>query len=300
MTIASPTDPPLVSVVIPTFNDGKYLAQALSGVLKQSYPKLQVIVVVDGSSDSTKEVLASFDDPRLVVIWQENTGIVGALNRGFAAVTGTYIARMDADDLIAKDRIEKQLKYLQDNPEVVACGTDYEMFGDKNGIIRMPRNPNVATARFLFGTAIAHPSALFRAAPIKLSGLKFKQEYEYAEDFKFFSELTAWGKIANLPFVGLRYRSHAEQISSAKVDKQKEISKRITVENFASKGIKVSQDLVEAWLWPSGRGLKACVKYLTTNAPSLLWYGFRGAKLAGFLTALQLLRERINTILRGA
>ena len=298
MTSASPTDTPLVSVVIPTYNDGEYLSQALQGVLEQSYQNLQIIVVVDGSNDATEQVLASFADPRIEVIWQENTGIVGALNRGFAAVAGTYIARMDADDLMPNDRIEKQLKYLQQNPEVVACGTDYEMFGDKSGIIRMPRNPNLATARFLFGTAVAHPSALFRAAPVTLNGLKFNKEYEYAEDFKFFSELISWGKITNLPFVGLHYRTHAGQISSAKFEKQKEISKKIITENFASKGLDVSGTKIEDWLWPRDRGLKAGVKYLATKAPRLLWYGFRGAKLAGLLTGLQLVRERVNTILR--
>lgn len=121
----------LVSVVVPAFNAAKTLAEALDSILSQSYPNIEIVVVDDGSTDETEQVLARYGDS-LQVVHQANTGLPGARNAGCHLARGEFIALMDADDLCAPERIAVQVQAMQRHPDAVLCCSDFSAF-DGNG-----------------------------------------------------------------------------------------------------------------------------------------------------------------------
>ncbi|TMW64434.1 hypothetical protein Poli38472_013056 [Pythium oligandrum] len=117
---------PLVSVVMPVFNMGRYVEQALRSVMQQSYSQMEIIVIDDASSDETSKILTRLvgQDPRIKYVRNEsNKGIAASLNRGFTVAQGTFVARMDADDVAFPDRIQRQIHFMLEHPHVDILGT---------------------------------------------------------------------------------------------------------------------------------------------------------------------------------
>lgn len=115
---------PCVSVIIPSYNSGKYLVQSVESILLQTFNDLELIVVDDGSTDRSLEKLKSLNDPRLIILaHQHNSGYAAAMNTGIAQARGKYIARMDADDISLRERLEKQVLFLEAHPDFCFVGT---------------------------------------------------------------------------------------------------------------------------------------------------------------------------------
>ncbi|MBW4664647.1 MAG: glycosyltransferase family 2 protein [Chroococcus sp. CMT-3BRIN-NPC107] len=123
--------PPLISVVIPTFNSEKTIRETIDSVLNQTWKNLELIVVNDGSQDSTLDVINSIKDPRLKVFTYPNGGVAASRNRGFAQAQGEFVSFLDADDLWTKDKLEAQLKALQNNPQA-GVAYSWTNYIDKN------------------------------------------------------------------------------------------------------------------------------------------------------------------------
>ncbi len=121
------SDLPLVSVVIPSYNSAATLAATLDSVIGQTWPRLEIIVVDDGSTDDTAQVLARYA-PRVRGLRQANGGLAAARNAGCAAATGTFIALLDADDLCEPERIGAQAQFMAGRPDVVLSGTEFSAF----------------------------------------------------------------------------------------------------------------------------------------------------------------------------
>ena len=128
-----------VSVVIPAHNVAPYIEQALRSILPQSLWDFEILLVDDGSTDDTAAIVAGMTDPRIRLIQQQKTGIVGALNHGLDLAMGSLIARLDGDDVMTPGRLAAQVAFLESHPEALACGTDYELFGDMTGRVRSAR-----------------------------------------------------------------------------------------------------------------------------------------------------------------
>src|SRR5687768_15279009 len=127
---------PAVSVVMPAYNAGAYLRDAVNSILEQTFRNFEFIIINDGSSDETASILQEFErvDSRMRVFHQENQGMIAALNRGCRAARGEYIARMDADDVSHVDRLERQLDYMIRRPHIGILGTWIRKL--KNGVPR--------------------------------------------------------------------------------------------------------------------------------------------------------------------
>lgn len=117
---------PQVSVVIPVYNAAAHIDTSVPSVLAQTLRRLEVIAVDDGSTDTTPDLLRGFTDSRLRVLRQENSGYPHAMNTGLAVARGEYVARMDADDIMAAERLERQVEFLERHPEYAFVGTLYE------------------------------------------------------------------------------------------------------------------------------------------------------------------------------
>ncbi len=109
---------PLVSIIMPVYNAEKYIVEAIESVIAQSYERWELIVVNDGSTDSTFSLLEGFDDERIVIKTQENSGVSAARNRGLALAKGEYITFLDADDLLPKESLAVRVEYLNENPQI--------------------------------------------------------------------------------------------------------------------------------------------------------------------------------------
>lgn len=213
---------PVISVVLPVYNAGKYVKEAVESILGQTYTDFELLIYNDGSTDNSGEIIAGFRDKRIRFFDLEtNTGLISVLNRGIEDAKGRYIARMDADDISLEERFAKQFEFLEKNPEYGICGTQIEVIGSGAKIIRPCTDEKLRWWLFR-GSPFAHPTVMMRTSVLREHGLLYRKEYYLAEDYDMWWRMAACCKVANLDEVLLRYRMHAEQESSAKAEKQKE------------------------------------------------------------------------------
>src|SRR5580692_1553381 len=111
------TDSPKVTVLMPAYNAGKYIGEAITSVLEQSFTDFELLIINDGSTDNTEKIIRSFKDSRIVLINQDNKGIAAALNAGLNMARANYIARFDADDICYPDRLKIQYDFITTYPQ---------------------------------------------------------------------------------------------------------------------------------------------------------------------------------------
>jgi glycosyltransferase involved in cell wall biosynthesis len=130
----------LISVVLPIYNGAKTIRRAVESVLAQTYKNFEFIIINDGSTDETPEILTSLHDERIRILHQENRGLVASLNRGITEAAGKHIARMDADDFAMPKRLEKQVEFMESHPTVGVLGTAVKIVYS-DGTERIRRRP---------------------------------------------------------------------------------------------------------------------------------------------------------------
>lgn len=207
-----------ISVLMPVYNAEPYVAEAVESVLNQTFTDFEFIIINDGSTDSSLEILQKYasQDTRIKLISRENRGLIITLNEGLALARGTLIARMDADDINCIDRFEKQLDYLNSYPNCVAVGTKTQLIDDENDALCFMgehESHEEIDSRHIrgIGGMIIHPSAMIqRAAMISIGG--YLDSYPHAEDVDFWLRLAEYGELANLPEVLFKYRQHFESV----------------------------------------------------------------------------------------
>lgn len=217
-----------ISVVLPVYNGEKYLGSAIQSVLDQSCGDFELVVIDDGSTDRTGDVIAGFADERLSVIRHpRNLGIVAALNAGIRNSRGRLIARMDADDLCHPRRFERQKHFLDARPEISICGTWFRTFGARKGRVRPPVDPEHIRARMFFGWAMGHPTLMMRRAFLEKHCLSFDEEFSNCEDYDFLVKASELSRLATIPEYLLGYRLHDEQVSVSRREDMKVKANRI-------------------------------------------------------------------------
>lgn len=295
---ARQAQPARVTVLMPLRNAAPYLREAIDSVLAQTYEQFHLLVIDDGSTDETPQILTSIDDPRLTCVRHAGAGIVAALNHGLELTQTSYIARFDGDDLMRPDRLERQVAYLDANPRTVACGTDYRTFGALETIVLAPRTPARSRARQFFWPALGHPTSMMRRSVLVDNHIRYREDYPHAEDYKFFSELAQYGDLVGLPFVGIDYRIHRESVSVVKRTGQRQTAARIATENIRATGMNISTERVAKLLWGDRHGVGGAVRYLLADAPVMLVIASRAEGMAGLIEVLKVIRERVNSIIR--
>ena len=206
---------PFISVVMPAYNAERYLKEAIDSVLAQSYTHFELILLNDGSTDSTENIILSYKDPRIRYIANEkNIGLIETLNKGIELSTGEFILRMDADDVCLPERFEKQVAFMNLNPTVGAAGTAYYSLSDK-GLKKFPvlTEPGVLKSVLLFNSCLCHPSVIIRKSVLEQHAIRYNKNYMHSEDYGLWVELVKVSKLANLPDLLLKYRYHTGQIS---------------------------------------------------------------------------------------
>lgn len=242
----------LISVVMSNYNTPEeYLREAIESILNQTYSDFEFIIVDDCSTDNSLEIIESYNDPRISIIRNpENMGITKSLNRAIKAAKGEFIARMDADDICFPKRFEKQVKYLKQNRDIIACGTWVELFGSGAEILAEKYSKKVLPEKdlfriqLLFGNHnnIIHPTAMFRHSSLLTNSITYNEKYIYAQDFRMWVECSKYGECVNIPEVLFRYRIHNRAVSSDKKSIQTECAKNIMAEQLSWLGLKLPED----------------------------------------------------------
>jgi len=206
-----------VTIVLPIYNGEKYLAETIDSVLNQTFSDFELLVIDDASTDASAQIVQSYTDDRIRYIKNEiNLGPVASPQKAMDRCETMYIARIDQDDIWLPEKLEKQIKILDEHPGIGICGTSVEWFGDRTGIHIFPERNDELKAWFLFGCCMSHPSVVFRRSFLTETGIRYTNEYRYADDYKMWIDCIDHTQIYNIPEPLVRYRQHDEQICAPK------------------------------------------------------------------------------------
>jgi glycosyltransferase involved in cell wall biosynthesis len=230
---------PRISVLLPCYNAAATVVQAVDSILAQDYVDFELVIINDGSTDQTQALLERYVAmPQVRILQQNNRGLIDTLNHGLTLCDGEYIARMDADDIAMPDRLSRQVEFMDANPDVVCCGTAVEFFGDTQAIKKLPLTHQACVDTLLLGSCFAHPAVILRKATLVKFGISYDKTALHAEDYALWCDLAGVGRLANLDYVGLRYRVHGAQISQMKRDHQMQTHVEIATRFRAQMGLK--------------------------------------------------------------
>lgn len=223
---------PIVSIVLPVYNGEPYLSEAIESILNQSFTDFELIVIDDGSTDSSWKTLSAYAarDSRIVLVRNpENLKLIATLNKGMQLARGQYIARMDADDISVPDRLTRQVIYLEQHPHIgLLSSAYYRLYHDGSRILR--QSPGMHTGlrwRLLFGTPMAHPAMMARRHLIDEGYLVYRN-YPHVEDYELMSRLLNVTQGAVLPTPLYIVRVHESSICATHSDEQWQTIKAIS------------------------------------------------------------------------
>lgn len=238
---------PKVSVVMPVYNGDRYLAKAVESILTQTFTDFEFMVIDDGSTDASVEIIKSYRDPRIRFIQNTaNAGVTKSLNQGLALAAGEYIARMDADDVSLQTRLAKQVAFMDAHPQVGVCGSWVEIIGTTAGDIwRYPEDPDTIQCRLLFESALAHPSVIMRRALFEKAGLCYDPSYPYAQDYELWVRAVKCFRAVNLPEVLLHHRLHPEQVGERAREGQQAWAAKVRLTQLEMLGVSPTTEELE-------------------------------------------------------
>jgi len=200
-----------ISVVMAVYNGTRFLREAIESVLGQNFSDFEFIIVDDGSTDETPEILASYADPRIRVLRNhENLGLAASLNRGIERARGEYLARMDADDISRAQRFARQVGFLEQHPEVILLGTAYEEVDEQGRVVRygdLPLANNELQTELLLRNRFCHGVVMMRRKALIRAG-GYDEAFEQSQDYDLWLRLAELGEIANLPEYLYAWRRH--------------------------------------------------------------------------------------------
>lgn len=218
-------DNPHVSVLMPVYNCERYIAHAVQSILTQTMSAFELLLIDDGSTDSTLRVLRRFEaaDQRIRLVVRENRGLISSLNEGLAMARGELIARMDGDDISLPNRLARQVHFLNEHQECVVVGCNIQVVDAEGFPICFQDYPSdhesiVATCLHGYG-GIPHPGAMFRRRVVQTIG-GYREGYVAAEDLDLWLRLAEVGVLSNLPDVLLTYRVHLQGVSIQRMNLQ--------------------------------------------------------------------------------
>ena len=230
---------PLISVIIPTYNRGWILKEAIDSVFRQAFPDFELIVVDDGSTDNTKDILNAYDD-KLNVIRQTNKGVSAARNRGIASASGRYVAFLDSDDLWLPEKLDRQIAFFNSNPDALICQT--QEIWIRNGVRINPKKRHQKFSGNIFEQSLMLCLVSPSAVMIKLSlfekvGL-FDEKLPACEDYDLWLRISCRYPVflIDTPLI-MKRGGHADQLSKTSgLDKFRiQALKKILESNLLSK-----------------------------------------------------------------
>ena len=209
-------DNPKISVVMSVWNGEKYLREAIESILNQTFTDFEFLIVNDGSTDSSFEIIQGYQDERIWVINNEkNIGLTKSLNKAIKQARGEYIARQDADDVSLPDRFEQQVEYFEEHPEVALLGTSAYKIDEQGKVLGRVIVPAKPGGNLLKGNQFNHGSTMLkREAVDRLGG--YNELFRYVQDYELWLRMAKHYGVSNLTQILYKLRFHAGNIRSLK------------------------------------------------------------------------------------
>ena len=207
---------PLVTILMPAFNAEKYIGAAIDSVLRQTFTDFELVIVNDGSTDTTQKVIEVFTDPRIVLLNSTHGGVSKTLNEGLAVAKGKYIARFDADDICYPQRLEQQLHFLETHPDYVAIGSDADyMLENGEHLFHFScigHTHEQIERKMYFYCPFIHSSVMYRKEAVIKAGSYSLHAHNF-EDYLLWTQLAKQGKLCNLPEALIRVRFNPASVT---------------------------------------------------------------------------------------
>lgn len=221
------------------YNGEEYLRETTGSILNQTYRDFKFLILDNASSDRSREIIRSFNDPRIqLVALPENIGQIPALNKGLDMIDTPLVARMDADDISLPRRFERQVAFMDGHPEVGVCGTFVTTFGGKkSNRITWDCDWADINIRLLFECIISHPTVMIRKTFFDKYHLRYNEEIGHSEDWELWQKAGRCFKLVNIPEYLLRYRLHPQNVSKQTAHRQIEAAKKLDTEALKLLGL---------------------------------------------------------------
>lgn len=283
---------PTVSVLLPVYNCEAFITEAIDSILGQTFKDFEFVIINDGSTDSSEEIILSYSDDR--IRYEKNAvnlGIITTLNRGLQLCRGKYIARMDADDISYPTRLQKQVDFLDSHPQIGVLGAAVQCFSSDGlgKLMRYETNPNKLFCSFLFAESsmLAHPAVMIRRDLFLANDIQYSDSYLHAEDYSLWNELKYVSQLSNLDEPLLLYRLHANSISGSFCQAQTEARAKIALSEYKKL---IREDLQEY----ENMSAKDIFLHLTFCHLSKLFFSL--IRYVGFFNAIGLLFKSLLNV----
>lgn len=245
-TCAQPqADGPLVSVVMPCHNGARYIAEAIESVLSQSYGNWELIVVDDGSTDDSRDIIKKVKDSRITLVQNKrNYGICHSLNKGIKRAQGKYIARLDADDMMLPNRLSAQIEFMEQHPDYAIVGGNHiviDMDGMSLGMTVYPETDEEIRFFTNIFNPFAHSSVMIRRAVLE-EGYRYSNKYQYCEDYHLWTQIIRQNKSYNLQQAITLYRKNKNGLSAMNAKEQFENSLAISCRYMKCNGFGIKDN----------------------------------------------------------
>lgn len=238
---------PRISVLLPVYNGQRYIRAAIDSILGQTFRNFELLIIDDGSTDSTADIVNSFNDSRIRIVRNKNRlKLSGALNKGMDLSRGEYVARMDADDICLPQRLAVQAAYMDSHPEVGICGSHTRIFGMKKlEVHRAPLGRERVRAHMMFDNPFVHPAVMLRKPFFDRHGLRYNGDYYPTEDYELWSRALRYFPGDNIDRVLLKYRLHADSMTRSDWNNMDEKATRIVGRLLKRSGVALTDQELE-------------------------------------------------------
>jgi glycosyltransferase involved in cell wall biosynthesis len=237
----------LISVVMTVFNAQDHIRDSIESIINQTYQNFEFIIVNDGSTDESRSIINSYKktDNRIIFIDRSNNkGIPYSANEALSICKGKYIAKMDADDVSLPERLMVQLSFMENNKDISVCGAYMQAFGDLNFLFDHYELEHVnIIEQMKTRCPIGNSTSFIRREIIVKNNIKYDLKYKYAQDYKFWFDISKTGLLHNLNRVLVKYRITKSQISTKYHIQQSQYGNEIIKEVINHYGITSKQYL---------------------------------------------------------
>lgn len=240
---------PKLSILMPVYNSEITIKDTILSIVNQNHKDYEILIIDDYSNDNTINIIQEIKSNKIRVLKSNRKGLVNALNTGIDYCDCEYIIRMDSDDISRQERLSVQEEILDKNKNIITVGSNIEFFCGSEGLSNYPITNKQCKDFLLTSPCFAHPTVAIRRATLSKYNIKYKNEYQYAEDYKLWCDLAEYGSFINISKPLLSYRVHKNQISTKKNIIQRNIHTRISHENLLSIGVNTSFDDLYKILW---------------------------------------------------
>jgi glycosyltransferase involved in cell wall biosynthesis len=226
---------PKITVLMPVYNNEKYLRPAIDSILNQTFADFEFLIINDGSTDQSEEIIKSYRDERIRYDKNEiNSGIIVTLNKGIDMARGEYIVRMDGDDISLPSRLQIQFDFMEKNQNLGVSGGRIESIGKITGYSpKTLTEPEQIKANLIFGTPFSHPSVIIRKKILIDNNLRFDKDYPHAEDYELWTRVAELSRLGNSDKKIIKYRLHDESICGKYSDEQAKSAEKIRIKLLA-------------------------------------------------------------------